>query len=112
MDYQSLSSEVLEKTLRVSGVATLELTGSHAEACADLMRLYGKMLNYDARDVGIVGRLLDVVSGLWLILRILIFHGRLYELLQVVVLAKPHTSWKQEGGLYVFELRRADKNAI
>jgi hypothetical protein len=93
----------VDSVLSQNGELLVLLPQKHARACIAFIEIVCVAKSWSTNRTPFIARLWPLAKGLWLSLRILFVHPRLFELGRVVVLNTSSQTWEQSAdGNFLF----------
>ena len=107
LGYADLSMDRVDSVLSHNGELLVSLSENHARACIAFIEMVRVAQSWPTNRTPLVARLWPLAKGLWITLRILFAHIRLFELSRVVVLNASAQTWEQSAdGSFLFRFAR------
>ena len=108
LGYTDLRMDRVDSVLSQNGELLVSLPERRARACIAFIETVRVAQSWSTnRSTPFIARLCPLAKGLWVTLRILFAHPRLFELGRVVVLNTPSQTWEQSAdGSFLFRFAR------
>jgi hypothetical protein len=107
LEYTDLRMDRVDSVLLQNGELLVSLPERRARACIAFIETVRVAQSWSTNRTPFIARLCPLAKGLWVTLRILFAHPRLFELGRVVVLNSSSQTWEQSAdGSFLFRFAR------
>jgi len=107
LGYADLNMDRVDSVLSQSGELLISLPEKHARACMTFIETIRVVQSWPVNHTPFLARLWPLAKSLWVTLRILVAHPRLFELGRVIVLNSSAQTWERlPDGTFLFRFVR------
>jgi hypothetical protein len=111
-EYSNLDLNQVDAVLAQNGELFVSLPERHARACIIFIETVRVVKSLNKNRLPFVTRCWELAKGLWMTLRLMIAHPRLFQLSRVIILNSSSQTWEQSADhnfLFRFAGRAASK---
>lgn len=96
-EYSNLDMNQVDAVLAQNGELLVSLPERHARACIVFIETVRDVKSLNKKRSPLITRCWVLAKGLWMILRLMLAHSRLFQLSRVVILNSASQTWKQSA---------------
>lgn len=94
-EYSNLDLDQVDAVLAQNGELLVSLPERHARACIVFIETVREVKSLNKNRSSFITRCLVLAKGLWMTLRLMLAHSRLFQLGRVVILNSSSQTWEQ-----------------